>query len=156
MNIVVTPRRAVGISGFDVGSPIRGMGQCVGGYDEYGDACTDFSPITSDPTATATANAYLNSPASSNAANTANMPYTGNLSPPSSGFNLNSLLTNLIGAGAKIGTQAIASPGTTILPNGTVVTGQGTSALLGSSSSLTPILLIAGLGLVVVMMSGRR
>ena len=42
-----------------------GFGQasaCVNGYDQYGQACTDFTPITSNPTLTAEANAYLTNP----------------------------------------------------------------------------------------------
>ena len=36
-----------------------GLGACVNGFDEFGDACTDFTPITSSPAATAAAINYL-------------------------------------------------------------------------------------------------
>src|SRR5580698_9638967 len=35
---------------------------CVNGYDEFGVACTDFTPITSNPVSTALALNYLNTP----------------------------------------------------------------------------------------------
>ena len=37
-----------------------GIGQCTNGYDQYGDACTDFTPITSNPTLLSAANSYIN------------------------------------------------------------------------------------------------
>ena len=42
---------------------VTGSGDCVNGYDSFGNACTDFSQITSNPAATAAAIQYLyNSP----------------------------------------------------------------------------------------------
>ena len=73
------------------------------------------------------------------------------------GINWNNLFAQLIGSGSKLGAQALATPGTTILPNGTIVAGtpQGTSAFsfggIGSSG-----LLIAGGLLLLVLALGKK
>ena len=79
-------------------------------------------------------------------------------STPGAGFNLNQFLSNLFGAGTKLGSQALLTPGTVMLPNGTIVAGtpQGTSNVtLGGISSGTLLigaLLIGG----VFLLSGKR
>lgn len=150
MNIEVTPRRTVGITGFDVGSPAKGIGDCVGGYDEYGDACTDFTPITSNPANTAAALQYLYTPPVSQPA-------------PSAGINWTQLFAPLTQAAGAIGSGYAASmlkPGQSLATQGTVVTGAGTtlpgSSMLGAStSSIMPILLLAGAGILLFSMTRR-
>lgn len=154
--VTVGQRRTVGITGTDVGfvsraGALNGMGDCSpAGTDEYGELCAYIPPNVD----TSAANAYINNPNIS----TGLLPGTVQSQPSNSGINWNSLFGNLIGAGTKLGTQQLATPGTTILPNGTVVTGtpQGTSALATGLGSSTGLIMIAGLGLVgLMLMLGR-
>ena len=140
------PSRKVGLAAIARGK-YRGMGACVGGFDEFGDACTDFTPITSDPTATAAAINYLYSNPG-----TTTLPAT--LPGASGQINWASIIGNLTAAGTKLGSQALLTPGSAILPNGTIVAGTpaGTSNLnLGGISSTTLLLIAAALGLVLVL-----
>lgn len=82
----------------------------------------------------------------------------------STGFNWGNFVASIFPTVAndatKLGQQALATPGTVLLPNGTIAVGtaQGQPSLaqtLGSSSSLLPILLIGGVGLVVIMMAKK-
>ena len=59
---------------------------------------------------------------------------------------LASIVSSLAAAGTKLGSQALATPGTTILPNGTIVTGTpaGTSALTAAGISSSTLLLVGG------------
>jgi hypothetical protein len=70
-----------------------------------------------------------------------------------SSINWNSLLSSLTAAGTKLGTQALATPGTTILPNGTVVTGSAASTTPLSTSSISSILPWLAVGLVVLLVA---
>lgn len=140
------PSRKAGLGAIARGK-YRGMGACVGGFDEFGDACTDFTPITSDPTATAAAINYLYN-------NPGNTTLPSTLPGASGTINWASIIGNLTAAGTKLGSQALATPGTTILPNGTIIQGtpQGTSNFsFGGISSSTLLLIAAALGLVLVL-----
>lgn len=153
----VKPRRTVGISGSDVGMVSRGMASCSpAGLDEYGELCTDFSPITNDPANTATALNYLyNTPPA--------QPVFGTPAP-SGGVDWGKLFAPLANAAGAIGSGYAASqlkPGQSLSTPGTIITGAGTtlpgSGLLGaSSSSMLPILLLGGGALLLVMMMGKR
>ena len=71
-----------------------------------------------------------------------------------SAINWNSVIAQLAGAGTKLGSQALLTPGSALLPNGTIIAGtpQGTSNLnLGGISSTTLLLIAAALGLVLVL-----
>ena len=120
-----------------------GLGACVGGFDEYGMACTDFTPITSDPTATAAALQYLNTP-------TGTLPSTYG-SGASAPLNWNALFNSLIGAGTKLGGEALLPTGSTMLPSGAIIGAGG--AIPGTGISSSTLLLVGGLligGLVLV------
>jgi len=129
----------------------NGLGLCVGGYDEYDNACTDFTPITDSPTNTANAINYLYTPTPTGA------PTSGNAS---SGFNWG-LLAPLFGAAGAIGSGYAASelkPGQSMQTAGTTIVGAGQS-LPGSTisgglnlSGLMLPLLIGGGGLLVLAM----
>jgi len=140
---VMTAYRRRGLNAIADGK--YGMGACVGGFDEYGMACTDFTPITSDPTATAQALQYLNSTSAGSA-------------PSSGGSSWANLFGQLLNSGTRLASQEIGS-GATVLPNGNVllpsgqvVSGSPASSLgISSSSLLIGGLLVGGLILVSVL-----
>ena len=51
-----------GPMGTPISVPSPSGSDCVNGYDQYGVACQDFTPITSNPVETALANFFLNTP----------------------------------------------------------------------------------------------
>jgi hypothetical protein len=134
---------------------MSGLGQCVGGYDEYGDACTDFTPITSDPVATATANQYLNNPSVPvNAINTV----TGT---PATGFNwgiLASVIPSLAQtAGAT--TASVLNAQTNAQTAASLSAAQIAASQASSTSSSSLMMLglaAAAVVLVVVMSRGKH
>lgn len=139
---------------------LTGLGDCTGGYDEFGMACTDFTPITSNPAATAGAIDYLYNPYPVTSSTTG-QPTSGS---PSAGFNWG-IFAPLINAAGAIGGGFAAGqlkPGQSLQTAGTTITGAGL-ALPGSVagglnlSSLTmPLLIGGGLLIVVMVMSGGR
>lgn len=108
-----------------------------------------YDPVTGDTIDTRTG-AIISGPVLGSSGSAGNVP-SGN---PSTGFNWGSLFGSIVTSASKLTQQAIATPGTTILPNGTVIAGtpQGTSALVGTSSlsSLAPLLLLGGGAVVLV------
>lgn len=163
MQIDVTPRRTVGITGFDVGGVTRRLGIGQTCLEEMEDGtCMQYS---TDPTG-----GFVGPSLAANAGSLqtlANNQFGGAAAPigttPTTGINWNQLFAPLTSAAGAIGAGFAASelkPGQSLAANGTVVTGAGTtlpgSSILGSSSSLMPILLLGGGALLLVMMMGRR
>jgi len=161
--------RAAGLAAIAGGKWRRGLGQDDSGDDTSGDtgggslsiipgtsvdqgistvlvtstpytAAIGSSGVTTDPVIAA----YLNNP-------TGTPPTTSSTGIP---INWNAIVASLTSAGAKLGSQALLTPGSVVLPNGTVIAGtpQGTSNFsFGGISSGTLILLAAALGLVLVL-----
>lgn len=130
---------------------LNGLGQCSGGYDEYGVACADFTPITNDPVATATALQYLNTPT----------PGGGFAPPlvsgsPSSGFNWG-FLGPLIGAAGSTATAAIASGNQTqAIQAQSAAQIAASQASVANTSSLTTMLMLGTAAVVLVMVMTRK
>jgi hypothetical protein len=127
---------------------LSGLGTCDGGYDEYGAACVDFTPVTSDPVATAAAINYLNNP--SVPANT--FVPTGSAA---AGFNWGSFLNSVVGAGAQVGISTLNSSNQakTAAANAQLLQGQAaaTNAASGLTlASMLPFVLMGG-GLLLIM-----
>lgn len=144
--------RARGLAG--IARSKYGMGDCSpAGFDEYGDACLYVAPeILNDPVTAAGIRNYINN---SNVG-TANLPTVTSTGAP---INWTAILSQALGSGAALTRQAIATPGTTILPNGMVVTGtpQGTSAFNFGGMSSTALLIGAlVLGGVVLMVAAKK
>lgn len=115
-----------------------GMGSCVGGFDEFGVACTDFTPITSDPNATAAALQYLNTPTGTLAGSTA---------PSAGAFNWNNFFGNLLGAGTTVARTALGPNGQPIVvasAPASTIGGISTSTLLIGAVVLGAVVLLAG------------
>ncbi len=150
-------RRTVGITGTDVGLVSQAGRNGMGDYVDTvtGDLVSDSGQvITPGGGSVYSPGAFLT-----------NADYEAYMNPggvnSSAGGFWSSLTNSLIGAGTKLGTQALATPGTTILPNGTVIAGtpQGTSALTGSGVNVgsSGVLLIAAVGIgLMLMLGGRR
>ena len=126
----------------------RGMGDCVAGFDEFGQACTDFSPITNNPTDTAAAINYLYSAPAG-----ATLPAT--LPGASAPINWSSIINSLTTAGTQLGKQALLPAGAVLLPNGTVAYANqaGQNPLTASSfTQYLPMLAIVGVGILALSM----
>lgn len=146
--------RARGLQGISRGK--FGMGDCMAsGYDEYGDACAYYNPSgglilntagTGAPLSTDLTGVISTSPSGTTVAT---LPAT----TPSNAFNWASLVSMLGADATKLTSQALATPGTTILPNGTIVAGtpQGTSAVSSGISSSTLIILACVVGAVLLV-----
>ncbi len=134
------PSRKAGLGAIARGKYRRGMGDVFDPYaTDSGSALPPDVPIT-DPAIAA----FLVDP-------TGPIPQTTSTGVP---INWNSILGQVIGSGTKLGSQALLTPGSAILPNGTIIAGTpaGTSNLnLGGISSTTLLLIAAALGLVLVL-----
>lgn len=139
-----------------------GLGSCVGGYDEYGVACADFTQAvdslppgaTFDLTSGVTTNAdgsVISGPGYST--------FNPSSSSSSGSFNFASFLASLVPTAAKLTSQALQpgavqlANGNVLLPNGQIVSSAPTNTL--GSISPTMLLLGGGLILVVVLMSKK-
>ena len=140
----------------------RGMGDS--GYDEFGVAQQDFTPITdslpagsfldlqSGDVVDSKTGAILSGPLAGGGYS------SGSGGSSSSGFNLSSFLSSLIAPAASLTSQEIAASngvtklanGSYVLPNGTVVSGTSST---GVSSSMLLVLLALG---VVVLIASKK
>ncbi len=137
-----TSQRLDGLQGISRGR-FTGLGACVGGFDEFDVACTDFTPITNDPAATQNALNYLNTPSSS-----------------SGSFNFGNFLGTLLGDAASLTSKAL-SPGAQVLPNGNIllpsgqiVAGSPTGTIGGIST--TTILIGGGILFALLLVMGKK
>lgn len=74
-----------------------------------------------------------------------------------SGFNLNSFFANLFSAGSKIGTVAVAPPGSVIQQPGFTFSNMGIPSSIGGIGTGTILLLaVLGIGAVALMSAGRK
>lgn len=160
MNIDVTPRRTVGITGLDVGGLGRGMGML--GQDDSG------ITVVSTPVDTSGINAYINAGGGDSSVTTdpltglsTYVPSTTNPLGSSSGssINWNNLLAPLTSAGTSIANAFAASqlkPGQTVIgANGQVLSG-GAIPLATTTTSVAPLLMIAAGGLLLVMLMKEK
>lgn len=144
-------------------SGIGGMGDTCVAYDDIGD-CLQYEASPSDVIGSVVGGASGSTPIPVLNPSPTVTP-TGNAS---TGFNWGgwfaSIFPTIAADATKIGQQALASPGTVITPGGTIAVGtaQGQPSLLQSmgfssvgTTNLTPILLLGGGALLLVMAMKR-
>lgn len=137
----------------------RGMGALVcddaGCYDDG--TSSGGSPVEATPYfSIAPGTSYTTSPSAAAASpGTVLLPSTTTSGQP---INWGSLIASLGADATKIGTQLISTPGTTILPNGTVVTGtpQGTSALTLGGLNISSGMLIGAAALIGLVLLTKK
>lgn len=128
-------------------SALRGLGDCYPtGTDEYGELCAYVPPAPSAGTV-----------------------YSSTTTTPqgngSTGFNwggfLSSITPTLANDATRIGQQAIATPGTSISPGGSVVVGGGMQSGVSSNAAqsitaMMPVILLGVGGLLLIMVMKRH